>query len=67
MPLRTLHWGFHLPTLLTELIPANSLDTTGDEVLQPKGPLNFKAMIHIQQAEGGNSGAYASSLGVGSS
>ena len=49
--------GIPNPTLLTELNIANGLDITNDEVLQPKGPLNFKAMIRIQQVEGGNSGA----------
>ena len=51
-------------TLIMELIVANGLDTTGDKVLQPKGTLNFMAIIGIQQAQGGNSAAIVSSSGI---
>ena len=35
--------GLPYPTLLTELFVANGLDTTREEILQPKGPLNYMA------------------------
>ena len=53
--------GIPHPTLLTELIAVHGIDTTGSEVLQPKGPLNQKAIEHIiinelrQEATGASS------------
>ena len=39
--------GIPHPTLLTELIAAHGIDTTGVEILQPKGPLHQKAIERI--------------------
>ena len=39
--------GIPHPTLLTELIASQGIDTTSQEVLQPKGPLNLKAIEQI--------------------
>ena len=43
--------GILHPTLLTELIASHGIDTTGHEVLQPKGPLNPKAIECIVTLE----------------
>ena len=43
--------GIPHPTLLTELIASHGIDTTGQEVLQPKGPLNPKAIERIVTLE----------------
>ena len=39
------------PTWLTELIATQGIDTTGQEVLQPKGSLNLKAIERIVTLE----------------
>ena len=58
--------GIPHPTLLTKLIASHGIDTTSQEVLQPKGPLNSKAIKRIvrfevlQEASGASSsGAWA--------
>ena len=43
--------GIPHPTLLTELIVAHGIDTTGAEVLQTKGSLNQKAIERFIIAE----------------
>ena len=43
--------GIPHPTLLTELIMSQDIDTTGQEVLQPKSPLNPKAIERIVTLE----------------
>ena len=53
----TQHQPCHLPgfrghpILLTELIAAHGIDTTGAEVLQPNGPLNEKAIEYILMSD----------------
>ena len=51
-------------TLVTELIVATSLSTIGQEILQPKNPLNRKAIDRIMRAdEGGDEAGIGSSKG----
>ena len=58
--------GILHPTLLTELFFANGMDTTREEILQPKGPLNCKALEPIVKTEGkGSDGGASSSRGGG--
>ena len=55
--------GMH-PTLVTELIVATSLSTIGQEILQPKNPLNRKAIDRIMRVdEGGDEAGTGSSKG----
>ncbi|MCQ7926300.1 hypothetical protein NP234_24245, partial [Salmonella enterica] len=41
--------GLPFPTLINELIAAAGIDTVGDEVLQPKKPLNERAIFRIKK------------------
>ena len=59
--------GIPHPTLVTELIAATSLSTLSQEILQPKNPLNRKAIEWIMRADGGGDGGGAGTSGTGSS
>ena len=56
--------GIPHTTLLTELIATHGIDTTGAEVLQPKGPLNQKAIELIIMTELRHEATGASSSGA---
>ena len=56
--------GIPYPTLLMELIASQGIDTTGQEVLQPKSLLNLKAIERIVTLEMQHEGTRASSSGT---
>ena len=54
--------GIPHPTQLTDLIASHGINTTGQEVLQPKSPLNPKAIKRIMTLELRQEAIEASSL-----
>ena len=59
--------GIPHPILVTELIAVVGVSTLNQEILQPKNPLNCRAIEWIMRAEGGGEGSGAGASGVGSS
>ena len=48
------------PTLIIELTAATGLSTSGQEVFQPKNPLNIRAIKRIRKVELGGDGGTSS-------
>ena len=54
-------------TLVIELIPGAGVSTLNQKILQPKTPLNRRAIERITRADGGGDGGGARASGAGSS
>ena len=65
----TLNVSIGIPhlTLVIELIAAVGVSIFSQEILQPKNPLNHKAIERITRVEGGGDGSGAGASGAGSS